>query len=318
MTSREKFIKALKREKITGRVPHFELVFFLTMEAFGKVHPTHRCFGQWDQMSDSEKQAQREDAAKTYIQIAEKYGHDAIFLHPLFWTKEETAIESNLIKDMSDGKYFIMVHGDPTFAIPDGNSMIDFSVRMAEEPEGLEEEAQKNVDYWIDYAKYLKAESSVDGFALCSDYCLNTGPFMSPRQFRRFVFPYLKQICDEYRKLGFYTIKHTDGNIMPIIDMLVEAGPDALHSIDPQAGVDIKEVKEKYGDRVCIIGNVNCGLLQTGTDEECIESARYALKSGMPGYGYIFSTSNCVYTGMDLKRYELILKVLNKEGIYTD
>jgi uroporphyrinogen decarboxylase len=67
---------------------------------------------------------------------------------------------------------------------------------------------------------------------------------------------------------------------------------------------------------VCLIGNVNCGLMDTGTDEEVIESARYALTHGMPGGGYIFSTSNCIYTGMQLSRYELMLDVWRKEGNY--
>lgn len=116
--------------------------------------------------------------------------------------------------------------------------------------------------------------------------------------------------------MGFYTIKHTDGNIMPIIDQLVQANPHALHSLDPQAGVDIKFVKEKYGEKVCLIGNVNCGLLQTGTDEQVIESCLYALKNGMPGYGYIFSTSNCIYTGMPLERYLLMLNVWKEYGKY--
>jgi uroporphyrinogen decarboxylase len=77
------------------------------------------------------------------------------------------------------------------------------------------------------------------------------------------------------------------------------------------------EMKTAVGDRVCLIGNVNCGLLDSGTDEECIESARYALRHGMPGGGFIFSTSNCVYTGMRLERYELILDVMRREGVYA-
>ena len=66
------------------------------------------------------------------------------------------------------------------------------------------------------------------------------------------------------------------------------------------------------------IGNVNCGLMDTGTDEDVVESARYALKNGMPGGGYIFSTSNCIYTGMRLERYELMLDVWKKEGNYEE
>ncbi len=43
---------------------------------------------------------------------------------------------------------------------------------------------------------------------------------------------------------------------------------------------------------------------------------RYALLNGMPGYGYVFSTSNCVYTGMRLSRYELMLDIWREEGNY--
>lgn len=316
MTPRERFIKALLRQPLSGRVPHFELVFYLTMEAFEKVHPTHRHFGQWAQMSELERQLQREDIARTYIMAAEKYEHSAIFVQADPGAPETFCIIDEIRKQSGD-TYFIMLHGDTTFAIPDGNSMVDFSMRMVDDPEGLQHEAQRNVDHMISVAKKWAEHGGLDGFALCSDYCLNTGPFMSPRQFAKFVTPYLKQTIDAYRELGLYTIKHTDGNIMPIIDQLVACGPDALHSIDPQAGVDIAEVKRLYGDKICVIGNVNCGLLQNGTDEQVVENVRYALHSGMPGGGYVFSTSNCVYTGMDLSRYELMLDVWRREGNYA-
>jgi uroporphyrinogen decarboxylase len=130
------------------------------------------------------------------------------------------------------------------------------------------------------------------------------------------VAPYLKQLVEGYKDLGYYVIKHTDGNIMPIIDDLLAGQPHALHSLDPQGGIDIAEIKRAYGDRVCLIGNVNCGLMDTGTEAEVVESARYALKHGMPGGGYIFSTSNCIYTGMQLARYELMLDVWRREGNY--
>ena len=54
----------------------------------------------------------------------------------------------------------------------------------------------------------------------------------------------------------------------------------------------------------------------TGTDAEVAESVRYALRCGMPGGGYVLSTSNCVYTGMDLGRYELMLEIWRAEGSY--
>jgi uroporphyrinogen decarboxylase len=104
--------------------------------------------------------------------------------------------------------------------------------------------------------------------------------------------------------------------MMSILDQLLDTNPHALHSLDPQGDVDMVEVKRLCGDKVCLIGNVNCGVLQTGTEEEAAESVRYALTHGMPGGGYIFSTSNCVYTGMPLSRYELMLDIWRKEGNY--
>jgi uroporphyrinogen decarboxylase len=134
--------------------------------------------------------------------------------------------------------------------------------------------------------------------------------------FDEFITPYLARLTRGYRDLGFYVIKHTDGNIMPILDSLVSTRPHALHSIDPQGGVDIAEVKRQVGDKVCLIGNVCCAKLQTGTEDEVIESCRYALQNGMPGGGYVFATSNCIYTGLPLERYELMLNVWRKEGNY--
>lgn len=316
MSPREKFITALERKPMKGLVPHFELVFFLTMEAFGKVHPSHRYYSQWDQMSEKERQLHRIDMADIYIKTAERYKHSGIFLHPNPGGLDEILKQIDAVKEKTQDKYFLMIHGDATFSIPDGEHMEEFSYRLIDEPERVKEEAEELVNDALEKAEIIHKHGGLDGFALCADYCLNTGPFLSPSMFSEFVTPYLARLTKGYRDLGFYVIKHTDGNIMPILDQLVESNPHALHSIDPQAGVDISIVKKLVGDKVCLIGNVNCGLLQTGTDSQVKESVEYALKHGMPGGGYIFSTSNCIYTGMDLKRYKLMLKIWEKEGIY--
>lgn len=141
------------------------------------------------------------------------------------------------------------------------------SASMAKhDPQGLKAEMEAAVASQLREAERWKRSGGLDGFALCSDYCFNKGPFLSPQQFSEFVAPYLAELIRRYRELGFYVIKHTDGNIMPILDQLVEANPHALHSLDPQAGVDIVEVKRRYGDQLCLIGNVNCGLLDSGSE----------------------------------------------------
>jgi len=316
ITPRERFTAALERRPIAGRVPHFELVFFLTMEAFGKVHPSHRSYHQWQQMEAKERELHIADMADLYIATAQRYEHDAILLHPNPGSEDDVFRLIDCVREKSGSRYFLMLHGDATFSIPDGGAMPDFCFRLVDDPESVHREATANADRALRRAERLQRHGGLDGFALCSDYCFNSGPFLRPTQFNKFVTPYLARLIQGYRDMGFFVIKHTDGNIMPIIDDLVQTNPHALHSLDPQGGVDIAEVKRRYGDRICLIGNVNCGILDNGTDEEVIESARYALRHGMPGGGYIFSTSNCVYTGMRLSRYELMLDVWRREGNY--
>ena len=316
MTPRERFIAALDRRPLTGRVPHFELVFFLTMEAFGKVHPSQRIYNQWDQMSEKERQLHRAYTADLFIQSAGRFEHSAIYLHANPGGEEERFRLLALMRRKSGDTYALFLPGDATYGIPNGSTMVEWSARLVEEPGKLKEEAQRRVDRAVAAAERLREHGGCDGFCMCADYCFNVGPFLRPERFAEFVTPYLRQLIDAYREMGFYTIKHTDGNILPILDQLVDCRPHALHSLDPQAGIDMADMKARIGDKVCLIGNVNCGLLNSGTDEECIESARYALKHGMPGGGYIFSTSNCIYTGMALERYELILDVWRREGVY--
>ncbi len=312
MTPREHFISALMRQPVSLRPPHFELVFFLTMEAFGKVHPSHRSYYQWDQMQDSERLLHLNDMADLYIATAERYQHSAIFLHPNPGTEFETQRLIELVREKTGDRYFLMMHGDATFSIPDGTHMEQFAYRLADEPESLKAEAESMVVAALNRAERQREHGGLDGYALCADYCFNTGPFLSPRQFSEFITPYLAKLIQGYRQLGFFVIKHTDGNVNPILDQLVQCGPHAIHSLDPQGGVDIAEVKRKYGGEVCLIGNVNCGLLDSGTDQEVVESTLYALRNGSPGGGYIFSTSNCIYTGMKLARYDLMRTVWQK------
>ena len=318
MTHRERFIKTLKCEPIGGQVPTFELVFFLTMEAFGKVHPSHRYYNQWDQMSYAEKKLHIQDSADIYIQTAQRYDHSAIFIHPNPGGFENVQWLLETIREKTGDEYYIMMHGDVTHSMPDGSNLMDFCVDMLENPEKLNDQSQRWLDANLELAQKLDAKGHLlDGFALCSDYCFNTNPFFRPDQFEEFIVPYLKQAIDEYRKLGYYSIKHTDGNIMPILKQIADCKPDAIHSLDPQGGVSIPKVREIVGDDICLIGNVNCGLLQTGTDEEMRADVMRSLNQGMAtGRGYIFSTSNCAYTGLALERYETMIDIWREHGNY--
>ena len=320
MTNRERFLKTLKCEPIGGQVPTFELVFFLTMEAFGKVHDSQRHYAQWKQMSRTERNLHMNEMAQLYLDIAKRYDHSAIFVQPNPGDLESTQWLLELIREKSGDEYYIMMHGDPTWSIPDGDHMMEFSEQMYEEPEKLNEISKRRLEECLETAAKLHQMGHlVDGFTMCADYCFNTNPFFSPEKFDELIAPYLRDVIAGYREMGYYTIKHTDGNIMPIVKQMADCKPDAIHSLDPQGGVTIPEVRKIVGPDIALVGNVSCALLQTGTDEECREDVLRSLREGMAnGRGYVFSTSNCAYTGLPLERYEMMIDIWRKYGNYED
>ena len=320
MTNRELFIKTLNCEKTGGQVPHFELVFFLTMEAFGKVHPEHRKYLQWNQMSKTEQKLHIEDMARLYVDTAKRYGHSAIFIHHAPDDLENLQRILEAIRKISGNEYYLTMHGDPTWSIPDGETMAEFAEKMYDEPEKLNELSKRKLENKLRIAGWLDDHGHLlDGFTMCADYCFNANPFFSPDKFDELIVPYLKETIAEYRKMGYYAIKHIDGNVMPILKQIADCKPHAIHSLDPQGGVSLPEARKITGENICLIGNVNCGLLQTGSEEECKKDVLRSLKEGMAlGKGYVFSTSNCVYTGMPLERYELMNSLWRQYGNYDD
>lgn len=309
MTPRQRMATALNLG-IPDRVPTFELEFQLAEELMGKPFLTEK-----DLKGDSPKEQERKIAenAEYLLQVYGKLEHDAICIQYL--NEEHTKETIRRIRALSGDQYMLLAHGDGTFAIPDGDGIVEFSYRMADEPELLHEEAEKMCRNAIDYDLRM-LDAGLDGFILCSDYCFNKGPFLSPAKFAEFIAPYLTRLIEAIRAHGGYAIKHTDGNIMPILDQLVAAHPHALHSIDPMAGVDIREVKRLVGDKVALCGNVHCAAMQTGTDEEVIASAEYCLTYAKPGGGYVFCTSNIPFKGLPLERYLMVLDVWKRMRDY--
>ena len=309
MTPKQRMITALERG-IPDRVPTFELEFQLTEELVGREY---LCEDDLKGLSEGEVQQRLRENAQLLVDIFTLMEHDAICIQYL--SKEHTAQTVGYIHELVGDKFLLLAHGDGTLAIPDGDGMYELSYAMFEAPDELRAKCRRMADDAIANDVYL-LEHGLDGFILCSDYCFNQGPFMSPEMFSQFVTPYLRDIIAAIRAKGGYAIKHTDGNIMPIIDQMVDCNPHALHSIDPMAGVDIKLVKEKYGDRVALCGNVHCAAMQTGTEQDVIDSAEYCLKYAKPGGGYVYCTSNVPFKGLPLERYQLVLDVWKKYREY--
>jgi len=139
----------------------------------------------------------------------------------------------------------------------------------------------------------LYAEAGAHVILVGDDIAYDSGPFISPEHLRKYVFPYLAGEAEEAHKLGLHAMLHTDGNISSVIEEIVKAGFDGLHSLQPSAGVDIVQIKRDWGDRICLMGNLDLdSLLTLGKPEEVAAEVKRLIRQVGPGGGFILSTTN--------------------------
>jgi uroporphyrinogen decarboxylase len=176
------------------------------------------------------------------------------------------------------------------------------------------------VELCLDYDLRLTnraIEAGVDIVVLGDDYADKNGPMMSPKHFAEFILPGLRRAIDSAREAGAYVIKHSDGNLWPVLDMIVDAGPDAINPIEPAAGMDIGEVKRKYGNRVCIVGNIDCGdLLCHGTPEMVRQSVKECIEAAAPGGGFMLASSNSIHSSVRPENYLAMAEACREFGAY--
>jgi uroporphyrinogen decarboxylase len=206
-------------------------------------------------------------------------------------------------------------NGQGTYWMPTGDEMMDFIVMLFEQPDLLHQNARRKMEASIELAK-RQVDQGADFICINSDYGFNQGPFISPKHFSEFVTPYLTEIVSAIHSLGVKAILHSDGDLRLILDQLSSTGIDGYQSIDPQGNMDIKAVKAQYGKDLILMGNVKSSALQDDNEEEIRASVRYAITLGKPGGKYIFSTSNCIFDGMPLANYHLMLDEYEKYAYY--
>jgi uroporphyrinogen decarboxylase len=159
--------------------------------------------------------------------------------------------------------------------------------------------------------------AGADAIVLGDDYAGNSSPFFSPAVAKEFVIPRLKRMVDAIHEEGGKVIKHSDGNLWPILDLIVEAGVDALNPMEPVAGMDIGEVKQKYGKRLCLIGNIDCSyLLSEASVEEVSVAVRECIRKAASGGGHILSSSNCIHSSVRPENYLAMIEAAKKYGKY--
>ena len=301
MTGKERMLKTLRFEQ-PDRPPHFEVMFELEREAFGLAFPERAL---WDSCAAAEKERMIGQCMTIYEKIVERYRWDAL---AVFWPWSDPEGVRAAKRIFGDEILIGSIVGGSTLSIEGTSDWEQFAVDLVEHPERIHALARERMDRALALFDPL-IDAGADFIHIVNDVAFNSGPFISPAQFREFVTPYLARQVARVRERGAIPFVHTDGNIMPILDDYLSLGAACFQSVDPMAGMDIAEVKRRCRGQMALMGNVQCNLMQDGPLEAIRKSARYCLEHASPGGGYIFGTSNTVFPGMPLAHYEYMLRV---------
>jgi uroporphyrinogen decarboxylase len=172
-------------------------------------------------------------------------------------------------------------------------------------------------NYHLEAAKKL-VEMGVDGIWIGDDVGTQKGMLISPNLWRKYLKPRMAQFCQELKIINpFLKIAyHSDGNVYPIIEELIEIGIDVLNPIQPKA-MDPSFLKKQYGSRLSMWGTIDEQYtLPFGTEEEVRdETLEYIRKIG-PGGGFIISPTHHVQLDTPTENFLTFLDTVKKNGYY--
>ena len=148
------------------------------------------------------------------------------------------------------------------------------------------------------------------------DIAGNDGPMVSPKIYREFILPEMRAQADALHRCGIFSFISSDGCLWPIIeDYLINSNVDGMMEVQVTAGMDLGELKERFGERTCFAGSVDCQYtLTTGTPRDSSGETRRAISTLSPGGGQLLCSSNSIHAGVRPENYLSMLDAAGKYG----
>ena len=186
-----------------------------------------------------------------------------------------------------------------------------FSYALVDDPDLVHEVLRCYTDWQVVVSRNL-IDMGFDFLWSFDDVAYKSGPFCSKKTFDKFLFPAFKKVAETFTIPWIF---HSDGNIMPLLDDLVTLGMSGLHPLEP-GPMDLATVKAKYGDQLCLIGNVNINALSNGTSEEVDQIVKECIQTAGVGGGYMVSSANSVPSYANPDNVRAMAEAVQKYGAY--
>jgi len=209
----------------------------------------------------------------------------------------------------------IVVESDVGFEFARHRAGIElFSYFMVEYPELLSDWLEALNRAEIRRAKAIADPELVPVMLTYSDIAFKSGPIFSPEYLRKEFFPRLKKLNNTYQEAGVKCLFHSDGYLMPVMDDLVAADIDGINPMEVLAGMDIKEVRQKYGNKIFITGGIDVSqLMSFGTPDEVREACRKAIDDA-GGVGYFIGSTTELHPAV---KVENVLAMIETAHTYN-
>jgi len=172
--------------------------------------------------------------------------------------------------------------------------------------------SEKVVEYELSRARTF-LDHGADAILIADDMAYNTGMFLPPAIMDELAWPIYKDMIrriKQHRDVPVFL--HTDGDIRSALPRIVECGFDGLHSLQPSASMDIEQVKRDYGDKLCLMGNLDLDrLMPFGSPDEVTAEARRLCETIGSDGGFILSTCNILIGAIPPENVRAMYRAVN-------
>jgi uroporphyrinogen decarboxylase len=153
-----------------------------------------------------------------------------------------------------------------------------------------------------------------DALWFWSDLCYRNGLLFSPRLARELALPHWQRLGRYAHEHGMRFMFHCDGNVSQLIPLLLEAGLDGIHPLEARAGNDVRVYKRAFGDRLCLIGNINADVVATNDRDQIEREVAAKVPAAAAGGGYIYHIDHSVPPTISLDAYRYLLDCVRRHG----
>jgi uroporphyrinogen decarboxylase len=177
-----------------------------------------------------------------------------------------------------------------------------FSIALFENEELIKTLNDRLGELVLSMFEYFAQSENIDAIWYSDDIAYTNGLMVSPAILDKYFFPWLKKIGDLANRYNKPLIYHTDGILYDVMDKIINCGVDAIHPIEPKA-MNIVEVKQRYGNKLCLIGNIDVDLLSRGTPKEIRNNVYKNIEEVGTEGGYCVGSGNSIPEYVKLENY---------------